>query len=111
MGLQSNHPKFQWFIIFWENFMNESLLELALRLTKAQEPFVMATVVWCDRPTSSKPGAQAIIRADGTMKGWIGGSCAHPVVLREALRMLREGDDPYLLRLGAWDVGIAREHH
>ena len=91
--------------------MNESLLELALRLTKAKEPFVMATVVWCDRPTSSKPGAQAIIQADGTMTGWIGGSCAHPVVLREALRILREGDDPYLLRLGAPDVGIAREHH
>ncbi len=90
--------------------MNESLLELALRLTKAKEPFVMATVVWCDRPTSSKPGAQAIVQADGTMTGWIGGSCAHPVVLREALRILREGDDPYLLRLGASDVGVAREH-
>jgi len=90
--------------------MNESLLELALRLTKAKEPFVMATVVWCDRPTSSKPGAQAIVQADGTMTGWIGGSCAHPVVLREALRILREGDDPYLLRLGASDAGVTREH-
>lgn len=89
--------------------MNESLLELALRLTKAKEPFVMATVVWCDRPTSSKPGAQALVQADGTMTGWIGGSCAHPVVLREALRILREGDDPYLLRLGASDTGVARE--
>jgi xanthine dehydrogenase accessory factor len=91
--------------------MSESLLELALRLTKAKEPFVMATVVWCDRPTSSKPGAQAIIQADGTMTGWIGGSCAHPVVLREALRILREGDDPYLLRLGAPDVGLDRQPH
>src|SRR5579864_7581534 len=90
--------------------MNQELLELALRLTKAKEPFVMATVVWCDRPTSSKPGAQAIIQADGTMTGWIGGSCAHPVVVRESLRILREGDEPYLLRLGAADVGVAREH-
>ena len=81
--------------------MSENLLELAYRLTQAGEPFVMATVVWCERPTSAKPGARAIIRADGTMKGWIGGSCAQPVVLREALRILREGDDPYLLRLGA----------
>ncbi len=89
--------------------MNETLLELALRLTKAKEPYVMATVVWCDKPTSSKPGAQAIIQADGTMTGWIGGSFAHPVVLREALRILREGDNPYLLRLGASDVGVARE--
>jgi xanthine dehydrogenase accessory factor len=81
--------------------MIDNLLELAYRLTQAGEPFVVATVVWCERPTSAKPGAQAIIRADGTMTGWIGGSCAQPVVLREALRILREGDDPYLLRLGA----------
>jgi len=81
--------------------MIDKLLELAYRLTQAGEPFVVATVVWCERPTSAKPGAQAIIRADGTMTGWIGGSCAQPVVLREALRILREGDDPYLLRLGA----------
>jgi xanthine dehydrogenase accessory factor len=88
--------------------MVESLLELAYRLTQAGEPFVMAMVVWCERPTSAKPGAQAIIQADGTMTGWIGGSCAQPVVLREALRIMREGDDPYLLRLGAPEVGIER---
>jgi xanthine dehydrogenase accessory factor len=90
------------------NTMAESLLELAHKLTQANEPFVLATVVWCERPTSSKPGAQVIVQADGTMTGWIGGSCAQPVVLREALRILREGDDPYLLRLGAPEVGIER---
>src|SRR5438876_164802 len=88
--------------------MAESLLELAHKLTQAGEPFVLATVVWCERPTSAKPGAQVIIQADGTMTGWIGGNCAQPVVLREALRILREGDDPYLLRLGAPEVGIER---
>ena len=88
--------------------MADSLLELAYRLTQAGEPFVMATVVWCERPTSAKPGAQAIIQADGTITGWIGGSCAQPVVLREAMRVLREGSDPYLLRLGAPEEGIRR---
>ncbi len=86
--------------------MVENLLELAHKLTQAGESFVLATVVWCERPTSAKPGAQVIIQADGTMTGWIGGSCAQPVVLREALRILREGDNPYLLRLGASEVGI-----
>ena len=90
--------------------MTETLLELAQRLELAREPFVMATVVWCEPPTSAKPGAQALIRADGSMTGWIGGSCAQPVVIREALRILREGDDPYLLRLGAPNSGITREH-
>ena len=90
--------------------MSNTLLELAYQLTKAGEPFVLATVVWCERPTSAKPGAQAIIQADGTMMGWIGGNCAQPVVLREALRILREGDEPYLLRLGAPETGIVREN-
>jgi xanthine dehydrogenase accessory factor len=88
--------------------MSDTMLELAYRLTQAGEPYVLATVVWCERPTSAKPGAQAIIHADGTMTGWIGGNCAQPVVLREALRILREGDDPYLLRLGAPEMGIER---
>jgi len=80
--------------------MSEAILELAYRLTQSGEPFVLATVIGCERPTSAKPGAQAIIQRDGHMTGWIGGNCAQPVVLREALRVLREGSDPYLLRLG-----------
>src|SRR5579883_1352946 len=88
--------------------MTETLLELAYRLARDHEPFVLATVVWCERPTSAKPGAQALIRVDGSMVGWIGGSCAQPVVLREAQRMLREGDGPYLMRLGESETAPAR---
>src|SRR5438067_13898124 len=88
--------------------MSNSILELAYQLMQAGEPFVLATVVWCEAPTSAKPGAQALIRANGEITGWIGGSCAQPVVLREAIRILREGSDPYLLRLGAPEVGIVR---
>ena len=75
--------------------MTDTLLELAYTLTKTVEPFVLATVVWCERPTSAKPGARAIIQADGTITGWIGGSCAQPVVIREAQRIMREGDVAY----------------
>jgi xanthine dehydrogenase accessory factor len=88
--------------------MTDTLLELAYNLTKAAEPFVIATVVWCERPTSAKPGARAIIQADGTITGWIGGSCAQPVVIREAQRILREGDDAYLLRLGTSETAPER---
>ncbi|HTK11448.1 MAG TPA: XdhC family protein [Ktedonobacteraceae bacterium] len=80
--------------------MSETILELAYKLTRDGEPFVLATVVSCERPTSAKPGAQAIIQRDGRMTGWIGGSCAQPVVLREAMRVLNEGGEPYLLHLG-----------
>jgi xanthine dehydrogenase accessory factor len=80
--------------------MSEALLALAYKLTQNREPFVLATVVGCERPTSAKPGAQAIIQRDGQITGWIGGNCAQPIVLREAQRLLNEGGDPYLLRLG-----------
>ncbi len=90
--------------------MSHSLLDLAYQLTQAGEPFVIATVVWCERPTSAKPGAQAIIQKDGQLTGWIGGSCAQPVVLREAARVLREGGEPFLLRLGSPDTGIPRDN-
>src|SRR5438132_311724 len=93
---------------FLEDTMSKTLLELAHQLTQVGEPFVLATVVWCERPTSAKPGARAIIQANGQLTGWIGGSCAQPMVVREATRVLREGGDPYLLRLGAPDTGIAR---
>nr|BBH92424.1 hypothetical protein KTA_06230 [Thermogemmatispora argillosa] len=88
--------------------MPENVLKLAQRLEQARKPFVLATVVWCERPTSAKPGARALIQADGSVSGWIGGSCAQPVVVREALRLLHEGGDPYLLRLGAPEAGLKR---
>ncbi len=86
-----------------------SLLDFAQELTQARKPFVLATVVWCERPTSAKPGAQAVIQEDGQITGWIGGSCAQPVVIREAQRVLHERGDAYLLRLGAQDTGIVRD--
>src|SRR5258708_23929992 len=79
--------------------MIDNLLELAYRLTQAGEPFVVATVVWCERPTSAKPGAQAIVRGDGTMTGWIGRRFAQRVVVLEAPRIVRGGDYPSLVRL------------
>jgi xanthine dehydrogenase accessory factor len=80
--------------------MSDSLIELAYQLTHAGKPFVWATVVWCERPTSAKPGAQAIIQQDGQLIGWVGGSCTQPIVLREARHLLRTGGEPFLLRLG-----------
>lgn len=80
--------------------MSDSLIELAYQLTHTGKPFVWATVVWCERPTSAKPGAQAIIQEDGQFTGWVGGSCTQPIVVREARRLLHAGGEPLLLRLG-----------
>ncbi|HEU4367526.1 MAG TPA: XdhC family protein [Methylomirabilota bacterium] len=71
--------------------MAERLLALAAELERRGEPFALATVVRCEAPTSAKPGAKALVREDGTVEGWVGGACAEPVVVREALDALRDG--------------------
>jgi xanthine dehydrogenase accessory factor len=63
------------------------------------EPYAIATVVWRQGPSSSKPGSRAIITAEGHLDGWIGGACAEPVVIREAREVLATGR-PRLLLLG-----------
>jgi len=78
--------------------MADDVLALALLLRGRGEPFAVATVVRCERPTSAKPGAKALIRRDGTVTGWVGGACAEPVVVREALSSLRDGQ-PRLIGL------------
>jgi len=72
--------------------MSASFFELAAELLARREPFATATVVRADRPTSAKPGAKAIITPDGKLTGWIGGSCAAPVVIREAVAAIADGE-------------------
>jgi xanthine dehydrogenase accessory factor len=67
-----------------------------------EEPFVLATVVAYKSPQSAKPGSKAIIRADGSSIGWVGGGCVQPIVLREAKRALQTGQ-PKLLTISPDD--------
>ena len=71
--------------------MADKVLALAAELERRGEPFALATVVRCAAPTSAKPGAKALVRENGTVEGWVGGACAEPVVIREALNALRDG--------------------
>src|SRR6266436_9003978 len=80
--------------------MTEDLLTLAAELRMRGEPFALATVVRCERPTSAKPGAKALIRPDGRVAGWVGGACAEPVVAREALAALRDGQPRLVVLVG-----------
>jgi xanthine dehydrogenase accessory factor len=71
-------------------------------LRAREEPFVLATVVAYKSPQSAKPGSKAIIKADGSMIGWIGGGCVQPIVLREAKQVLQTGS-PKLLTISPDD--------
>jgi xanthine dehydrogenase accessory factor len=76
--------------------LQQDILETALRLKKAGEPFVLATVIRAQKPTSAKPGAKALITAGGEWVGWIGGSCSKPAVALEARRVLASGQPKVL---------------
>jgi xanthine dehydrogenase accessory factor len=78
--------------------MRPSAYARAAELDAAGKAFAVATVVAVQRPTSARPGAHGIVHPDSTIEGWIGGSCAQPVVVREALHALADGQ-PRLLRL------------
>ena len=58
----------------------------------------MAIVVSYQAPISGKPGYKAIIRADGHVWGWVGGGCTQPVIVKEAIKALRDGR-PRLVRI------------
>src|SRR5438309_5301117 len=78
--------------------MNNDSLERASELNRAGVAFALATVVRAEKPTSAKPGANAIITSDGALTGWVGGSCTERTVLSQALKALRDGK-PRLVRL------------
>src|SRR5436190_5337224 len=84
-----------------------SMFARAAELQAAGRPFAVATVVAVRKPTSARPGASGIIHPDGTIEGWVGGSCAQPVVVREALRSIGYGQ-PRLLRLSRDGPGEGR---
>jgi xanthine dehydrogenase accessory factor len=70
----------------------------AAELRAERVPFVHATVVLADRPTSAKPGDEAVVHADGTIEGFVGGTCAESTVRAQSLALLDSGD-PLLLRI------------
>ena len=78
----------------------DDILERAHALRKNGEPFALATVVRVTRPASARPGAKAIVWADGTISGWVGGSCAQPLAVREALAALGDGQPRLLCLVG-----------
>jgi xanthine dehydrogenase accessory factor len=74
---------------------NEVLLH-AQDLRARRTPFVMATVVRAQRPTSAKAGDCALVLPDGTLDGFVGGACAESTVRLQGLRLLQTGESTLL---------------
>lgn len=79
--------------------MSADVLVRAGRLAADGVPFVLATVVSVERPASARRGDRALVTEDGVLYGWIGGACSEPIVVREALQALADGE-PRLVRIG-----------
>jgi xanthine dehydrogenase accessory factor len=60
-------------------------------LDRQHVPFALATVVARRPPVSSHIGDRALILANGTMDGFVGGACSREIVRREALQAIRSG--------------------
>jgi xanthine dehydrogenase accessory factor len=58
--------------------------------------------VLAERPTSAKPGDEALVLADGTMEGFVGGTCAESTVRAQSLTLLDSGET-LLLRIAPED--------
>jgi xanthine dehydrogenase accessory factor len=73
------------------------VIEHAAELARRGQAFALATVVWRQAPSSSQQGSRAIITADGELRGWIGGACAEPAVVRAARHVIATGTAELLL--------------
>ncbi|MEM9046096.1 MAG: XdhC family protein [Pseudomonadota bacterium] len=84
--------------------LSQDLAEAAQQLRAQNQPFAFATIVRTAGPTAAKPGAKALLSADGTiLQGWLGGGCTRGAVKRVALEALRSGN-PQLVSVAPEDL-------
>jgi xanthine dehydrogenase accessory factor len=78
--------------------MDAAMSRRAEELAAMGVSFVTATVVRAQRPTSVEAGDVALILADGSIEGFVGGSCAEHSVRAHSLKAIESGA-PVLLRI------------
>jgi xanthine dehydrogenase accessory factor len=78
--------------------MSGDLARRAQELAAEGTAFVTATVVRAQRPTSVKAGDVALVLADGTIEGFVGGVCAQQSVRVYALKTI-EAEEALLVRI------------
>lgn len=76
----------------------QALAARADELTARREPYVRATVVRAQHPTSAHAGDTALLLADGRLEGFVGGNCVEASVRDYGLRAL-SSEEPLLLRV------------
>jgi xanthine dehydrogenase accessory factor len=67
------------------------ILSAAQHLQQQGQPYALVSVLRVLAPASARPGDKAVVTADGIQKGWIGGGCAQPAVMRTVRLALQDG--------------------
>ncbi|MGR3712880.1 MAG: XdhC family protein [Shimia sp.] len=84
-------------------FLDTDLAQTVSALRDKEEPFAFATIVRTAGTTAAKPGAKAIIGAEGTiLHGFLGGGCTRGAVKRATLAALSSGE-PQLVSVAPED--------
>jgi xanthine dehydrogenase accessory factor len=84
--------------------LDTDLADAARELRDRQQPFAFATIVRTAGATAAKPGAKALLGADGTiLQGWLGGGCTRGAVKRAAIDALKSGA-PQLISVAPEDL-------
>ncbi|MET1022398.1 MAG: XdhC family protein [Arthrobacter sp.] len=78
--------------------LGDSLAARANELASRREPFVHATVVRAQRPTSAHAGDTALVLPSGDILGFVGGDCVESSVREYGLQVLAS-QEPLLLRV------------
>ena len=72
--------------------LSGDMADIANDLRTKDEPFAFATIVRTAGSTAAKPGAKALLGADGTIvHGWLGGGCTRSAVKKAAIVALESG--------------------
>lgn len=69
----------------------EDIIDCMARMKGDGQPFALATVIRTEDATAAKAGAKAVVRADGTVVGWVGGGCTLGAVRKAAAQALSDG--------------------
>ena len=80
----------------------------AQELAERREPFVRATVVRAQHPTSAHAGDTALVLANGEIDGFLGGTCVEASVREYGLQTLSK-HEPLLLRVVPGEPSRTRE--
>ena len=86
----------------------DDVIDCMARMKGEEQPFAIATVVRSEGATAARSGAKAVIRADGTMVGWVGGGCTLGAVKKAAAKALADGQ-ARLIRVRPDEAGPSGE--